>query len=150
MTLQFGTITFSDPVKLAQWRPESGPGLYCVCMVDRNWHPVPYQPIFFSLAHNLAVEDLLGEQVALESWAAYAGESSKLFVAHAGLPYFSAGELLLFERQLVAQYQPACNHWEALTQLAFPMQRRTNVLVERDRASLALQPDPTEKKYVEI
>ena len=146
MSLQFGAITFSDPVKLAHWRPESGSGLYCVCMLDRDWHPVPYQPIFFGIAHNLAAEDLLREQVALESWAAYADAPSKLFVAHAGLPYFSADELLLFERQLVAQYQPACNHWEALIQLAFPMQQRTNVLVERDRAAARVAARPNGEK----
>ena len=150
MSLQFGSITFSDPVKLAQWRPESGQGLYCVCMVNREWHPVPYQPIFFGIAHNLAEEDLLGEQVALESWTAYAGVPSKLLVAHAGLLYFSADELLLFERQLVAQYQPACNHWETLTELAFPTQHHTNVLVKYDRAPLALVPVQMEKKYAEI
>lgn len=114
MALQFGTITFSDPVKLTQWRPDHGSGLYCVCVLNRTWKPVPYQPIFFGLAKNLAEQNLLSEQITLESWSAHASGPNKLLVTHAHLPEFSDDYLMLFERQLIAQYQPPCNHWETL------------------------------------
>jgi hypothetical protein len=147
MPLQFGSITFSDPVKLAQWRPESGKGLYCVCIADRAWQPVPYRPIYFGVAKNLAEEDFLTEQVALKSWAAHAGATSKLLVTHADMPYFSFDDLLLFERQLVAQYQPPCNHWETLPDLVVPAQRQSKVLAKYDRVGLAVVPKQLEKKY---
>ena len=147
MSLQFGYITFSDPVKLAQWRPASSKGLYCVCIANREWRPVPYQPIYFGIAKNLAEEDLLVEQVALDSWTAHTETSSKLLVAHASLPYFSPDDLLLFERQLVAQYQPPCNHWETLATIVLPAQRQSQVLAKYDRAPLAVVSEQMEKKY---
>ena len=147
MSLQFGTITFTDPVKLAQWRPDNVAGLYCVCVANRDWQPVPYQPIYFGIANNLADEDLLGDQVALDSWAAHAAAPNKLLVAHASLPLFSDDDLLRFERQLVAQYQPACNHWDALPTLEIPTQRKSGVLTKYDQVPLALVPEQKEKKY---
>ena len=147
MSLQFGSITFTDPVKLAQWRPESGKGLYCVCVANREWQPVAYQPIYFGIAKNLAEDDLLAEQVALESWTAHAGAPSKLLIADAHMPYFSVDDLLLFERQLVAQYQPPCNQWETLSALVVPAQRQSNVVAKYDRVALAVTPKQLEKKY---
>ena len=147
MPLQFGTITFSDPVKLAHWRPDVVAGLYCVCVANRNWQPVPYQPLYFGIAKNLAEEDLLGKQVALESWVAHAITPNKLLVAHARLSHFSEDDLLLFERQLVAQYQPACNHWDVLPTLEIPAQRKSGMLTKYDQVPLALVPEQKEKKY---
>ena len=147
MSLQFGSITFSDPVKLAQWRPASGRGLYCVCFADREWRPVPYQPIYFGNAENLAEENLLAEQAALDSWAAHVSSPSKLLVAHANLSCFSADDLMLFERQLVAQYQPPGNHWEVPAAIVLPAQRQSNVLTKYDRASHIAMPEQWEKKY---
>jgi hypothetical protein len=147
MSLQFGSITFSDPVKLAQWRPESGKGLYCVCVANREWQPVAYQPIYFGIAQNLAEEDLLAEQGALDAWAAHAGAPNKLLIVGTHMPYFSVDDLLLFERQLVAQYQPPCNHWETLPDMVAPAQRQSNVLTKYDRVALAVAPKQLEKKY---
>lgn len=147
MSLQFGSITFTDPVKLAQWRPDDVAGLYCVGIADRQWQPVPYQPIYFGIAKNLAEENLLGNQVALESWSAYTEAPSKLLVAHASLSYFSLDDLLLFERQLVAQYQPPCNHWEAPTAIVLPAQRQTQILAKYDRVPLVLVSEQMERKY---
>ena len=147
MSLQFGSITFSDPVKLAQWRPASGKGLYCVCIINREWQPVAYRPIYFGIAKNLAEESLLAEQVAFESWTAQVGSPSKLLVAHASLPYFSFDDLLLFERQLVAQYQPPCNHRETLQNWIVPVQRQSKILAKYDRVSLEVVPKQLEKKY---
>ena len=147
MSLQFGSITFTDPVKLAQWRPDNVAGLYCVCIANREWQPVPYQPIYFGMSKNLAEEDLLGNQVALESWAARATTPNKLLVAHAGLPYFSVEDLLLFERQLVAQYRPACNLFDVPPDLSIPAQRKSDVLTKYDRVPLALVSELKERKY---
>lgn len=147
MPLQFGSITFTDPVKLAHWRPNAVAGLYCVCIADRNWRPVPYQPLYFGIAKNLAEENLLGEQGALDAWSAHAGSPTKILVAHAGLAYFSMDDLLLFERQLVAQYQPVCNHFDAPPQLAIPAQRQSDVLKKYDRVPLTVVTDIKERKY---
>ncbi len=126
MALQFGTISFSDPIKLAQWSPEHGSGLYCVCVLSHEWKPVPYQPIFFGVSSNLADQDLPSEQIALESWSAHASGPSKLLVAHAHLAEFSEDYLMLFERQLIAQYQPPCNHWETLPGMVVPQLERAS------------------------
>jgi hypothetical protein len=147
MSLQFGSITFTNPVKLAQWRPDDVSGLYCVCVANRNWQPVPYQPLYFGIAKNLAEENLLGEQVALDAWTAHAGSPNKLLVAHAGLPYFSMDDLLLFERKLVAQYQPACNHFDVPSDLSIPLQRKSDVLTKYDRVPLAVVTEIKERKY---
>ena len=147
MSLQFGSITFTDPVKLAQWRPDNVAGLYCVCIADREWQPVPYQPIYFGIAKNLAEEDLLSNQRALDAWTAHAEAPSKLLIAHASLPYFSPDDLLLFERQLVTQYQPPCNHWETLATIVLPAQRQSQVLAKYDRVPLALVSEQMERKY---
>jgi hypothetical protein len=39
-------------------------------VVNQDWQPVPFQPIFFGVTNNLADQDLLREQVALDSSAA--------------------------------------------------------------------------------
>jgi hypothetical protein len=147
MSLQFGSITFTDPVKLAQWRPTEGAGLYCICVVNQDWKPVSLQPIFFGVADNLADQDLLREQVALDSWAAHASSPSKLLVTHAHLPHFSDDQLGLFEQQLIAQYEPPCNLWERLPAFSLPEQRSADAVAKYDRMSSAATQNNWEKKY---
>jgi hypothetical protein len=147
MSLQFGSITFADPVKLSQWRPANGVGLYCICVVNQDWKPVPFQPIFFGVAGNLADQDLLGEQVALESWSAHASSPAKLLVTHAHLPHFSDDQLGLFEQQLIMQYEPPCNIWERLPAFSLPEQGSTDVKAKYDRMSSAATRSEWEKKY---
>lgn len=147
MSLQFGSITFTYPVKLSQWRPAIGAGLYCICLTNREWKPVPFQPIFFGVAGNLADQDLLHEQVALESWNAHASAPNKLLVAQSHLPHFSDDQLRLFEQQLIAQYEPPCNVWERLSEISLPANRYTDDLATHDRWSLIATQSEMEKKY---
>jgi hypothetical protein len=142
MSLQFGSITFADPIKLAQWRPASGAGLYCICVINKEWKPVPYQPIFFGVTGNFVERDMSCEQVALESWSAHASSPTKLLVAHVDLPHFSSDQLELFEQQLIARYEPPCNNWKRLPEFTLPMQRRNGVLaMNDDPSSIATQSD---------
>jgi hypothetical protein len=147
MSLQFGSITFTDPVKLSQWRPASGAGLYCICLVNQQWQPIPFQPIFFGVASNLADIDLLHEQVALESWSAHANSPNKLLVAHAHLPHFSEDQLSLFEQQLIARYEPPCNLWDRLPEFLLPEQHRNDVLAKYDRSPSEATQSELEKNY---
>lgn len=145
MSLQFGSITFTDPVKLTQWNPASGPGIYCICVANHKWSPVPLQPIFFAASKDLADQELLREQVALESWRTQVSSSNKLLVAHVHLPEFSADQLGLFEQQLIAQYQPPCNRWDPLPAMSLPAQRRSGVLAPKD--PLPVMQSEMEKLY---
>lgn len=147
MSLQFGSITFTDPIKLSQWRPARGAGLYCICVANRAWKPVPYQPIFFGVTRDLADPELLHEQVALESWGAHASSGNKLLVAHVHLANFSQDQLSLFEQQLIAQYEPPCNYWEQLPQMTLPANSLGDVLAKDDNLALVRTKRKLEKKY---
>lgn len=147
MSLQFGSITFTDPIRLSNWRPASGAGLYCICVANRAWKPAPYQPIFFGVTRDLADPELLREQVALESWGAHASSANKLFVAHAHLPNFSQDQLSLFEQQLIAQYEPPCNYWEQLPRMTLPAHELDDVHATDDNVPLVATKRKLEKEY---
>jgi hypothetical protein len=152
MSIEFGGITFTDPVKFEEWAPKLGPGLYCICVHDQDWRPAPFRPIFIAQAPNLAEDGLLQFHPALSEWSSIAGGAEHLLVCDAYLPQFSPDFLTLFERRLIMGYRPACNSIDALPEIKLPRKpRHQSTERQLDPALAANHTDAdSEKPYAEL
>ena len=92
--IRFNDYVFSEPVRLADWRPPKCAGIYVILAKDPNWSPKPFQPLYIAeFGHN--------------SGEAFPADAS-LFVSALPLPYSTTGQRCSIRNELVWAYNPTC------------------------------------------
>lgn len=99
---------FTNPVPLAYALPPNDPGLYAIQVRSLSYGPLPFQPVGFGAAENLAAV-VLEAQPDFELWNAHRLAGSGLFVSYCLLRYESAGYREAMQADLMAQYVSAAD-----------------------------------------
>src|SRR2546423_913954 len=102
-SINYGGLTFTNPVPLSYALPPHDPGLFAIQVRSLSYGPLPFQPIAFGAAENLA-SVMLEAHPDLEQWQAHRLAASGLFVSYCLLRYESAGYRGAMEVDLAAQY----------------------------------------------
>ncbi len=104
--INYGGLIFTNPVPVAYALPPHDPGLYAIQVKSLSYGPLPYQPIAFGAAPNLA-DVVLEAEPAFADWKAHRLADSGLFVSYCMLRYQSVSYRESMLAELAAQYLPA-------------------------------------------
>jgi hypothetical protein len=117
--MRFNDCLFSEPVRLAGWTPPRCPGLYAILIVDSNWAPKPFQPLYFGeFGNNVSPSVLQGQYGSILP----AVKGQELFVVVLPMPFSTLQLRWALRSQLAWAYNPiyqtdsAKNHsgeWES-------------------------------------
>lgn len=107
--IRYGGWTFSMPASFPDVTPPSCAGLYAVQVINTEWMPLPFEPIYFGHSANLAACVVAVTHVAFGRWIAHPKAGMGLFVAYAALPCTSDEVLRSIVNGLVATYRPSAN-----------------------------------------
>lgn len=101
--INYGGLIFTNPVPLSYALPPHDPGLFAIQVRSLSYGPLPFQPIAFGAAENLAAV-MLEMHPDLPLWEAHRLADSGLFVSYCLLRYESAGYRDAMQADLAAQY----------------------------------------------
>ena len=101
--INYGGLIFTSPVPLSYALPPHDPGLFAIQVRSLSYGPLPFQPIAFGAAENLAGV-MLEAHRDLQQWLAHRLANSGLFVSYCLLRYESAGYREAMQADLAAQY----------------------------------------------
>jgi hypothetical protein len=99
--IRFNDGVFTEPVRLAEWKPPQCAGLFVLLAPDLRWSPKPFQPLYFGEFGN----NDPGAPTLQDGWAA-AGNTDALFVAALALPYSTTAQRCALRNELVQAYNP--------------------------------------------
>lgn len=109
--ISYGTLQFTDPLAFGSDAIPATAGLYAILVPNYEFRPSPYEPIYFGESAN--VRAAIGtHHVAYNRWRWHPRGRSGLFVASVAMPSSTEDWRRYNLRQLVTQYQPACNRDE--------------------------------------
>jgi hypothetical protein len=92
--IRFNDYVFSEPVRLAEWRPPKCAGFFVILARDPNWSPKPFQPLYFGEFGNNSRETFPAD--------------GTLYAAALLLPYSTTGQRWSLRNELVWAYNPTC------------------------------------------
>lgn len=107
--VRYGGWTFSMPASFTDARPPACAGLYAVQVVNTEWLPLPFEPIYFGASANLAARVVAVTHLAFGRWIAHPRAGMGLYVSYAALPCVGDDVLRNLCDGLVATYRPAAN-----------------------------------------
>ncbi len=107
--VRYGGWTFSMPASFPDATPPSCAGLYAVQVINTEWMPLPFEPIYFSHSANLAARVIAVTHIAFGHWIAHPKAGMGLFVSYAALPCTSDRVLCDLVNGLVTTYRPSAN-----------------------------------------
>ncbi len=102
--------SFEGPWLLSGWTPPKEPGLYAIMYKphpDRK--PGEYAVIYVGHSDNLAEEGFPWKHPHAHCWSERAGSKWKVYVSYSNLPGAERSHREAIARELIAQYDPACN-----------------------------------------
>ena len=103
--MRFNDCVFSEPIRLAEWTPPRCAGLYAILIVDSNWAPKPFQPLYFGeFGNNAPRQAILNQHGAMLS--RFAGKD--LWVATFPMPFSTLQQRWALRNELVWAYNPIC------------------------------------------
>lgn len=108
-TVRYGGWLFSVPAPFAQAIAPNCAGMYAIQVVNPNWTPCPFEPIYFGHADDLKTRVIAASDRAFARWIAHPRAGTGLFVSYAALPCTSERALAKIAATLVASYRPAAN-----------------------------------------
>ena len=104
-SINYGGLLFTNPVPIAFALAPSDPGLFAIQVRSLSFGPLPFQPIAFGQAANLA--SLVFEtHPELERWRAHRLAETGLFASFCLLRYESLSYRESMVADLAAQYVP--------------------------------------------
>src|SRR5581483_4219109 len=106
--INYGGLMFTNPVPLAYALPPNDPGLFAIQVRSLSYGPLPFQPIAFGAAENLA-RLVLEAEPDFELWNTHRLAGAGLFVSYCLLRYESAGYRGAMQADLMAQYVSAAD-----------------------------------------
>lgn len=106
--INYGGLMFTNPVPLAYALPPNDPGLFAIQVRSLSYGPLPFQPIAFGAAENLAGM-VLEAHADFELWNSHRLAGSGLFVSYCLLRYESAAYREAMQADLMAQYVSAAD-----------------------------------------
>jgi len=101
--IRFNDYLFSDPVRLADWRPPKCAGVFVILGKDSAWSPKPFQPLYFGEFGNNAREAFVAQD-----WLPANASMDTLFAATLLLPYSTTSQRWSIRNELVWAYNPIC------------------------------------------
>jgi hypothetical protein len=107
--VRYGGWMFSAPAAFTRAVPPSCAGVYAIQVVNPTWTPVPFEPIYFGAAENLAEGTVTPAHRAFGRWIAHPRAGTGLFVSYAAMPCTSSEVLARITLGLIAAYRPAAN-----------------------------------------
>ncbi len=100
--IRFDNYMFTEPMRLADWKPPECAGLFVILVRDSNWAPKPFQPLYFGEFGNNVHGALLPNDAV---WKPLAG-GNNLFVAVLPLPFSTTAQRLAVRSELLRAYNP--------------------------------------------
>ncbi len=97
------------PASFQDATPPSCAGIYCVQVINTEWMPLPFEPIYFGHTANLHARVVALTHVAFGRWIAHPRAGMGLFVSYAALPCTSDDVLRKLVGGLVSTYKPTAN-----------------------------------------
>ncbi len=107
--VRYGGWTFSIPASFHDARPPSCAGLYCVQVINTEWMPLPFEPIYFGHSASLAARVVAATHLAFGRWIAHPRAGMGLFVSYAALPCTGDEVLRGIVNALISTYRPCAN-----------------------------------------
>lgn len=108
-TVRYGGWLFSVPSPFSRAIAPNCAGLYAVQVVNPNWTPCPFEPIYFGGADDLQALVIAATHRAFARWIAHPRAGTGLFVSYAALPCTSDRVVRNIVAGLVATYRPVAN-----------------------------------------
>jgi hypothetical protein len=103
--MRFNDCVFSEPIRLAEWTPPRCAGLYAILIVDSNWAPKPFQPLYFGeFGNNAPRQAILGQDSGILS--RFPGKD--LWVVAFPMPFSTLHQRWALRNELVWAYNPIC------------------------------------------
>ena len=103
--INYGGLVFTNPVPLAFALAPNDPGLFAIQVRSLSYGPLPFEPIAFGEAANLASVVFEGH-ADLERWKAHRLAEAGLFASFCLLRYESPSYRESMVADLAAQYVP--------------------------------------------
>lgn len=113
-SINYGGLVFTHPVAIAYALPPHDPGLFAIQVRSLSFGPLPYQPIAFGTAENLAGV-VLAMDPDFAEWQAHRLADAGLFVSYCSLRYQSESYRESMRAELAAQYVPGAGRVGELT-----------------------------------
>jgi hypothetical protein len=107
--VRYGGWTFSMPASFPDARPPECAGIYSVQVINTEWLPLPFEPIYFGSSANLAARVVAVTHIAFGRWIGHPKAGMGLYVSYAALPCTSDEVLANLVSGLIATYRPAAN-----------------------------------------
>jgi hypothetical protein len=107
--VRYGGWTFSMPASFQDATPPACAGMYSVQVVNTEWMPLPFEPIYFGHSASLAARVVAVTHLAFGRWIAHPKAGMGLFVSYAALPCTSDEVLRNIVNGLVLTYRPSAN-----------------------------------------
>ncbi len=101
--INYGGLQFTNPVPLAYGLPPNDPGLFAIQVRSLSYGPLPFAPIAFGAADNLATL-ALETHPDIQLWRSHRLAGAGLFASYCLLRYESAGYREAMQADLSAQY----------------------------------------------
>ena len=108
-TVRYGGWLFSAPSPFATAIAPPCAGLYAVQVVNSNWSPCPFEPIYFGETRDLSEHVIAASHRAFARWIAHPRAGTGLFVSYAAVPCASDKALRNIVSQLVLTYRTVAN-----------------------------------------
>lgn len=105
MPITWGNYTFSTPVRLTTWIPQSVPGVYAIS-VRRN---DSFSPIYFGETEDLAARGINNTHHAYDCWLSETGSEQDIYVSVHPMANSTESDRRRVEDSLITQYNPVCN-----------------------------------------
>ena len=105
MSITWGGITFSDPIRLTTWIPQSIAGVYAISIRTSTG----FSPIYFGESENLEERGINATHHAYSCWLREAGSEENIFISIRLMPNSTEDHRREREGSLISQYNPVCN-----------------------------------------
>ena len=101
--MRFNDSVFSEPIRLAEWTPPRCAGLFAILIVDSNWAPKPFQPLYFGeFGNNAPRQELLHQQGGILARF----PAKDIWVATFPMPFSTLQQRWALRNELVWAYNP--------------------------------------------
>jgi hypothetical protein len=107
MTIRWGDLVFSDPVRLSDWEPPRKPALYAIMKEgDRKGH---YGLIYVSQSGNLSERRSYESHPKYDCWKDNAGSDNNLFIGICSMPNSTLDQRKRLKQHILDRANPPCN-----------------------------------------
>jgi hypothetical protein len=107
MTIRWGDMDFSDPVRLKDWEPPAKPAFYAI--MKGSTKNGRYSLIYVSESGNLSERASYKSHPKYNCWIDEAGSDNNLFVGISLIPNITHDQRKRLKKHIVYRANPPCN-----------------------------------------